>query len=350
MRPDPIAVSDRFAELVASYRRRYGGIPQKILTDGVRTLTDMFTGVRGMSPGYLSKHHLRQAYVCYHLAVNWAKVRLVLRELKGFATLPKSPRVLDYGAGPGSASLACIDEFTEPKLTLHDVVSEALDDAKFLIGEYGGAGGRVRLAPGEPEGPFDLVIAANVMSELKDSSPLDRLIEGVLDPDGYLVVVEPALPAPTRRLMEWRDRLQANGWRIAAPCVGATRCPMRDRGDLWCHQDLPWSRPAFIDEVDRRLGFAKESLKFSYLVVTRAGKLRVEAGEGWRVVSNLHRSKGRAWATLCGSGPALVEAELLTRHRSPDTADFEHARRGDVLKIEPAPSGRFAEGAKITRL
>jgi ribosomal protein RSM22 (predicted rRNA methylase) len=283
---------------------------------------------------------LRRAYICYYLPVNYARTRTVLRELKGFASLPAGARVLDFGSGPGSASLAAVDELEKPELTLVDVVDEALDDAAFLLNRP------FERAAEAPAGPFDLILAANVMAELRDPAPLRRLLDHALAPDGYFVLIEPATPGPARRVMAWRDELTAAGYRIAAPCLGAAACPMRSHGDLWCHQDAPWDAPRGVAELDRELGFDKESLKYSYLVVTQAGAVRAEPGR-WRVVSNLHRSKGRAWAWLCGAKEGLVKADLLTRRRIPE---FERARRGDVLQITPEPTGRLAEGTTVRRV
>jgi hypothetical protein len=172
------------------------------------------------------------------------------------------------------------------------------------------------------------------------------VLDHALAPDGYFVLIEPATPGPSRRVMAWRDELVAAGYKIAAPCLGATACPMRTHGDLWCHQDAPWSVPKGLAELDRELGFDKESLKYSYLIVTREGATR-QAPDRWRVVSNLHRSKGRAWAWLCGAKEELVKAEHLTRHRLPA---FERARRGDVLEITPAPEGRLSEKSDVRRV
>ena len=335
-----MSVPPELLDRLSDYRRREGGLRRESLVEGVRRLSEMFTGVRRLEPGYLSRAALRRAYVCYYLPVNYARTRLVLSELKSFATLGPGLRVLDFGAGPGSASLAAVDELERPELTLVDVVDEALDDAAFLLDRP------FERAAEAPSGPFDLILASNVLAELPDPAPLRRLLDHVLAPDGYLVLVEPATPGPARRVMAWRDELVAAGYKIAAPCLGATQCPMRSHGDLWCHQDAPWNAPGGVVELDRELGFDKESLKFSYLVVTQAGATRA-GPDRWRVVSNLHRSKGKAWAWLCGATEELVKAELLTRRRIPE---FERARRGDVLEITPEPKGRLGEDAQVRRV
>jgi SAM-dependent methyltransferase len=314
-------------DLLALYHREKGGSIGETV-DGVRELSDMFNGVTRHRPGYLASDRLRRAYVQYYLPVNLEKVARVLLEWACYAAPPKPLRVLDFGCGPGTAALAwLLAGRPTASLTLVDTVDEALDDAVFLCKALGAA---PRRAHAVPEGEtFDLILAANVFAETEP--PLERHLAA----DGHLVVVEPALQATTRRLMEWRDRKAAEGWRIAAPCVRSAPCPMLGRADLWCHMDVSWPRPAGVAEVDRRTGLDKESLKYSYAVITKSGRTLADLGGSARVVSNLHREKGKAWAWLCPSGEGpLCRTEVLTRHRGPETQDFFRADRGDVLEIE----------------
>ena len=315
-------------DLVSKHRRQYGGSLSEAV-DGVLELSDMFNGVTPRRPGYLAARRLLRAYVQYYLPVNAEKVRLVLSELEAYAPPGDPPRVLDFGCGPGTASIPLLLSRPVRELCLVDVVDEALDAARFFARELGA---EPRCSQALPAGPFDLIFAANVLSEA--SPPLEEL----LTDEGHLVVIEPALRDTTRRLMEWRDRVAAAGYRIAAPCLGRAACPMLERTDLWCHQDVPWPRPSRVAEIDRRSGLIKEHLKYSYFVVTRKGPTLADLPGDQRVVSNLHREKGKAWAWLCGRDGPLCRGEVLTRHRSPETAAFFRAGRGDVLKMD-------AEGA-----
>jgi hypothetical protein len=179
-----------------------------------------------------------------------------------------------------------------------------------------------------PEEQFDLILASNAFAE--HLAPLEeRLSEG-----GYLIVIEPALKETTRKLGEWRDEMVRRGYRVAAPCVGQVKCPMLERSDLWCHQDVSWPRPATVNEIDRRLGLNKESLKYSYLVITKGGRTLADLGGDVRIVSNLHKEKGKSWAWVCGRSGPLCRAEVLTRHRSESTTDFFHGDRGHVLRMQ----------------
>ncbi len=318
-------------DLLADYRRERGGSAAET-AEGVRALSSMFNGLFPHRPGYLAAGRLRRAYVNYYLPVNAAKVARVLDELESFAPLPGRPRVLDFGCGPGTASVAVLMRRPRAELCMVDVVDEALEDARFMARRLGA---QPRLLHELPWGDrFDLVLAANVFSEARP--PLEEFV----GPGGYLVVLEPALKEASRRLMEWRDRSAAAGFRVAAPCLRQDPCPMLEHGDLWCHQDVPWPRPAMVALVDRRLGLSKEHLKYAYMVMTRGGRSLDRMGGTHRVVSDLHRLKGRAWAWLCGRRGPLCRLGVLTRHRSAATAAFFRARRGDVLRLDA--SGPFA--------
>jgi len=317
-------------DLLALYRRERGGSLAETAA-GVRELSAMFNGITPRRPGYLAADRLRRAYVNYYLPVNAEKVRLVLAEMDAYATFAAPPRVLDFGCGPGTASVALLLRGKPVgDLCLVDVVDEALDDAEFFVRRLGVT---PRRAHEPPPGPYDLILAAHVFSETEPR------LEDLLSDGGYLVVVEPTLKAATRRLMEWRDRKVWEGYRVAAPCLGEPACPMLEHEDLWCHMDVPWPRPASIAEVDRRAGLIRESLKFSYMVLTKKGRTLADLPGDVRVVSKLHREKGKAWAWTCGRQGPLCRLEVLARHRSPETADFFHAARGDVLAIEA--SGTF---------
>lgn len=315
-----------FKELLGMYRRERGPMHRDAVARGVAELSAMFTGQRPLRPGYLSRKDLLRAYIEYYLPINASKVARVLDEIR-----PDRPlRVLDFGCGPGTAALAFrLWGGQASRLVLADVVAEALDEAEVLLGPT------FERAEDAPRGPFDLIFATNVIVELEDARRFERILDE-LDPAGYAVVIEPAMKEPTQRLMAWRDRLVELGWKIAAPCVGAARCPMLAMNDLWCHQDAAWTPPSWIEQI----GFPKESLKYSYLVITREGQTRAGA---WRVVSNLHREKGKARAWLCGSEGPLWNAEALTRDRD-SLRDFFRCRRGDLLAIEGPRSARLAPG------
>jgi SAM-dependent methyltransferase len=321
-------------ELLAIYHAQRGGSVGET-AQGVRELSAMFNGLTPRRPGYLASGPLRRAYVHYYLPVNAEKVARVLRELDVYAPTRKKPRVLDFGCGPGTAAIATLLQRPVADLCLVDVVDEALDDARFFCRELGVEPRTLHEVPDEK---FDLILAANVFSE--QTAPLEEH----LTDKGHLIVIEPALRESTRRLMAWRDQAVARGFRIAAPCIGTVKCPMLEREDLWCHQDVPWPRPASVAEIDRRVGLTKETLKYSYAVITPKGRTLADLSGDVRIVSNLHKEKGKAWAWTCGRQGPLCRAEVLSRHRSEATAAFFHADRGQVLSMKVEGDFSRSEG------
>jgi ribosomal protein RSM22 (predicted rRNA methylase) len=317
-------------ELLARYHAERGGSVGET-AEGVRELSAMFNGITPHRPGYLAAARLRRAYVHYYLPVNVEKVARVLRELDAYAPAREKPRVLDFGCGPGTAAIAALLHRPVADLCLVDVVDEALDDARFFCRALGVEPRTMHEVPDEK---FDLIFAANVFSE--HLAPLEERLSDT----GYLIVIEPALKESTRRLMAWRDDAVARGFRIAAPCIGTVKCPMLEHPDLWCHQDVPWPRPASVAEIDRRVGLTKESLKYSYAVITKQGRTLADLTGDVRLVSNLHKEKGKAWAWLCGRQGPLCRGEVLSRHRSDATAAFFRADRGHVLTMKV--EGEFA--------
>ncbi len=324
-------------EVLSAWHARRGSVHVGAVAEGVSYLTKMLTGRIPFRPGYMSKRNLLRAYVEYYLPLNAAKIALILDELATVdeVFLREELRILDFGSGPGTASLAW--RLWGGKTSSHvlvDRVDEALDEAEVLLGSDFERDSEI------PPGPYDLIFASNVFVEIESGGELEELLRQ-LDPSGYLVILEPAMERSTRRLMEVRDRLVSEGWKIAAPCLGATRCPMLERDDLWCHQDRGWSGPAVISEVDKRTGLDNaRSLRFSYLVVTKEGRALSELAN-WRVVSNLHRGKGKVWAELCGAEEKLWTAEALRRHRSSGWKPFFRAKRGDLLQLEGPSGGRL---------
>ena len=338
--------SPRLMDALASHLRGKG-YRLKRVAQAVRRLSDLF--VRSPDPPgeyLLNPDHLA-AYIAYYLPLTALKVRRILEELKLYNPdfLDSPRRILDFGSGPGSALLGLAECSTVAHSAVAvDRVPNALEAAVSLVSEL--TPFSLEVSSIRPPGPYDLIFAANVYGELDSDSEILDLLEQ-LDPKGYLVLIEPATRRATQRVMEFRDTLADAGWKIAAPCLDMARCPMVGHKKLWCHQDVAWRQPAWIQRLDQRTGLRPETLKFSYLVVTREGAALKGSA---RIVSNLHREKGKMWSWLCGGGPELARCELLKRHIGPHNRAYRGARRGEVLEIsnyESAPAVRLAGDAEI---
>ncbi|GAB3679896.1 class I SAM-dependent methyltransferase [Salinarchaeum chitinilyticum] len=149
------------------------------------------------------------AYAIYHLPDYYAAIQYVVAELAEVGLLDRKLRVLEVGAGTGGPALGIADAVPEDALlkldaiepsasadvldgmleatgshvdaTLHRTTAEAFD-ADALAGDGGGEG----------ETEYDLVVFANVLSELDDPVATARRYADLVADDGAMVLLSPA--------------------------------------------------------------------------------------------------------------------------------------------------------------
>ncbi|MFQ5991893.1 MAG: small ribosomal subunit Rsm22 family protein [Nitrospiraceae bacterium] len=344
----------------------------KDLCRGVTALSTLFTRNRGrLNDAYMTDHKLRLAYLAYFLPVNLAKVQALLDELPTQARELAAPtqrlRLLDVGCGPGTGALAVLDWMLHQPwgrqmpldVELWDRSRPALLEAQRLWATYvqSCVAPNVRLVPvcvdlersgslnrlaAPTNGPFDLIVVANTLNELYSTvrDPIRRrakLVSKLLDrlePHGTLLIIEPALRAVSRELHRVRDVLVAqNACTVYSPCLHELSCPALVKEGDWCHEERPWSPPPTVASIDQVVGFIKDALKFSYLVLRRDGRTLATRGlEIFRVVSELRHMKGETRAWLCNE-TGRVEVGRLDRERTQGNVTFDQWHRGAIVRV-----------------
>ena len=350
-------------------RRDPGPPPDELLPDELREVS---SAVQRLSLGltrdrklagarYLDDDRLLGAYLLFYWPISYLQARGVLSEL------PRRPRsVLDLGSGPAPVAFAALDAGAAEVLAA-DRSTRALAVARTLAVE---AGEPIAVREWDPQRrgdlaglshgrSFELVTLGHVVNELFQgqgaSTRRAALLEdalGLVAPGGSLVVIEPALRDTSRALLEVRDLLVARGIAVRAPCLFRGGCPALVRPTDWCHAERPIDPPPLVDEIGRRAGLRKESVKMSYLVLAPKGEGWREPPPGriFRIVSEPLPSKGRLRYMGCGPegrmGLALQEKDVTPRNRS-----FEKLLRGDVVEItgvEPRGDGlRLSAGSDV---
>lgn len=389
----------------------------KFFARGVAEMSAYFTSERAHLPkNYLNKKELRAGYLLYFVPSNFLKVIYCLEQahacerFKGLAQV----NILDIGSGPGTASLASAHFWREHapdqavEIVAFDQNTGALHDAKHIFNNYVGAalsGRPIREGTQAPpytfktvysllnhknisrsiRGRFNIIIAANLIGEFRDNDEralfLESVMENLLEDDGILIVIEPALRWTTRNLMKARDDLlsatplsltlphkgggKTEGVNILAPCLHNAPCPMLKESDRdWCHMYLDWKCPEVITKIDALIGNRKDYLKFSYLVIaparqsgsggnevkqspklncvqgiaTSSSILRQAQNERLLAMTNLYRvvsapmySKGKVELVLCGK-ERLLHVTRQDKNSSPANADFDRTKRGDMVR------------------
>ena len=254
------------------------------------------------------------------------------------SSVPRAPRILDVGSGPAAAALAAMDLLGGDAVCF-DASEAALEEARAL--------GIRQVARELPAGPFDLTVAANVLSELTSALSLVRKLTGVI------VLIEPALRETGRALLQLRDTLLASGeFRALAPCLTQKPCPALASPRDWCTAEVRWDAPRFVRQLADATGLrADEMLSYAPLILARAAP--EPAPDVWRVVGVPPPEKGKRRVWVC-SDQGRVAAVRLDKEAAPENAPFEDLRRGDLVRLrglQPRGDGlRVVPGATVERL
>lgn len=342
-----------FAQLVFDH---FSQTKKNQLLDDIRRLWQGLTLDRAMGlSDYFRDPGTRRAYFAYYLPIYANKIALLLRRLEqeGQLSLNRQQglRLLDLGAGPLTtfwgvhlfgakvSSLYAVDKSVGTMRAGADFVRAHLPKETHPLIELKSAS---LLAPRSiylPKGPVDLITMAHVLNELKfgkdqTDGPL-KLITGlksILSPNGYILIVEPATKVASRGLMSLRDQIVEQGeFEVLAPCTGAELCPLLLEAGNWCFSELAWDRPKALQRIDEAIGFDKNWLKCSFLLLGH--KKPVEPASRLRIVSGPMLHKGVLRRYLCTK-------DGLRTLVAPETASFRHEiqqqLRGQILDIAPS--------------
>ena len=339
----------------------------------IAQLSRLFTKERDtLGADYLKDPDLAAAYLSYFFPVNLSKIQVLLDELPQDWSRPPEDgtlRVLDLGTGPGTGAMAVLDWLNQhdpdalKKLTVMavDRSPQALRQARALWNAYsrqiGVAGESLIVAEGEvtrstgkgwhdrmaEHGPYDLILVANCLNELfgqtrnsiEERFGLIADLAERLTPHGTLMIVEPALRETSRALHQVRDQLLTeNRCTVYSPCLHENNCPALLNPDDWCHEERAWEPPPWIQQIDREVGFIKDALKFSYLLLRTDGRTIAERSpQIFRMVSELRKLKGDTRAWLCNE-VGRSEIGRLDRAWSDSNSAWDQCRRGTIVHIE----------------
>ncbi len=339
-------------------------VSTKHLAQAVSELSRIFTKERDrLSGSYLDSSHLGTAYLQYFLPVNLAKIQRLLNEMPT-PEVDERFSVLDLGSGPGTGPLAVLDWWQQQALpyalsvTAVDGSKAALRQARQLWDRYcqaptvgaaslqtyeGNLERRVWLEQVKQRAPFDLIMLANCLNEIHiDAKGSIEMRAGMvlealslLAAHGTMMIVEPALRETSRALLQVRDKLlQEKRCTIYSPCLHENACPALVKPDDWCHEERAWEPPAVIQQIDAEVGFIKDALKFSYLLLRKDGKTIVDRQPNvYRVVSELRVMKGEKRAWLCNE-QGRQEIGRQDRLASQANEAFDQWHRGAIVQIE----------------
>ncbi|CAI5711383.1 hypothetical protein KXD40_001533 [Peronospora effusa] len=228
------------------------------------------------------------AYLSYEIEATYACNHAVFTELQKRLPHFEPKSVLDFGAGPGTASWVA-KEFYEKSLDKYRVVEPSqsmVDAAEVLLEDFSGLSIRRSIADMSRDidagNKYDLIVASYVFSEITNDfervATTSALWE-LLSENGCLVVVDRGSPWGSHHVRSARqfvldsvaeDESGEEGVHIVAPCPHHFECPAA--GSTWCHfvQRSPIvNRPR---EVTTKRWHGQKGSKFSYMIMQKTRK------------------------------------------------------------------------------
>jgi len=159
--------------------------------------------IRRLKEGYVEGRSVRYdetaalGYAIYHLPDYYAAVQYALDDLVERRLLPRRLRVVEVGAGTGGPALGIADYLPEDALLEYHAIepSPAADVLEAMLGETGrNVHATIHRERAEAVDPptCDLLVFANVLSELDDPvGTVERYADALAD-DGTLLLLAPA--------------------------------------------------------------------------------------------------------------------------------------------------------------
>jgi SAM-dependent methyltransferase len=282
----PERYARRFEELLLD---RYGpNWPESEAGDRLRARIDDLKVAYFADESVTYDEETALAYALYHLPDYYAAIQYALDELGRDGRLSRRLRVLEVGAGVGGPALGICEYLPDETLVAYDAVepSAAADVLEPMLEptRNGFEPTVIRETAEEftPEGAYDLIVFANVLSEL--DSPVDvaeRYLK-VLTPDGTLLALSPAeertatgLRGIERSLLERRPDAT-----VYAPTIRLwpDESPA-DRG--WTFTRKPdIEPPAFQERLDAAGAgdgtYLNATVQFAYLLLRTDGGRAIE--------------------------------------------------------------------------
>jgi ribosomal protein RSM22 (predicted rRNA methylase) len=246
------------------------GVPPGALTARATQLSDLYRAGRGSDVGVRDAADVA-AYLAARLPATYAAITAALDAAVDRTSDFAPQSLLDFGAGPGTASWAAAQIWPSLRaVTMLDRNAALLAAAKHLAHASSLPSLQTAqvLTSLDPSATYDVVLAGYVFAELSKAEAQQTATRLWNASRGLLVVVEPGTPAGFERIKAIREVLLSLDAHIAAPCAGSYACPIA--APDWCHFSvrLPRSR-THMRAKGADVPFEDE--KFSYLAFARDG-------------------------------------------------------------------------------
>jgi len=296
-------------------------IPIKTLSDYVLELSDFFIDNPDEQTPW-EKVFCQQAYRHYYLPLNAIRNHGVIQRGLQVNFFKGLTHTVDWGAGPGTASLALaqIPEIQEQHLIEKSITAKkTFEDLQTHL-KRPAVTTDLNLKNKNIPYHKSLLVFSYSLTEMKSL------------PDGWnefeaIMILEPSTQQDGRRLNEFRKQLIDQGYFIWAPCIHQNACPLIQHSKTdWCHDRFHVKAPDWFLKLEQYLPFKNRTVTTSYLLARRT-KPTKDLSQSTRLVGDSMNEKGKTRQLICRG----EQREFLTwMHK---TVEAQTLPRGELIKI-----------------
>jgi ribosomal protein RSM22 (predicted rRNA methylase) len=259
-----------------------------------------YSGTKKFIRAYISSFYLSNIQRVYSLLTQKSNLKELIST---FENSGDTFTVLDFGAGPMSASLGLLFVLDQSGMNLNSKKiriltverSPQMIDSGIELLKSGFAA--------EPEIEFqnyssalkvnekcDFIICANVFNEIPLKHRFSNLETLLSLSKGCLLITEPGQDVHSKALSSLRNEMIEKckiPLNVISPCLHSKKCPLcteSDRTD-WCWFNTPWRVPEQVALVDRITGLDHRQLNYSYLFLKTEKTSHPD--KSYRIVSDI---------------------------------------------------------------
>lgn len=274
----------------------------KNLSDAVLQLSDFFIA-HPSAPTPWGENFCKLAYRHYYFPLNYIRNQRVIEQGLALHFFNGLEHTVDWGAGPGTASLALHHGLRLKSQFLIEKSNQALSVFKDIYDQLQSpiASSALDFKKIQTDKNKTLLAFSYSLTEMSDLPPGWEQFEA-------LMILEPSTRDDGRKLLQLRQQLIEEGFYIWAPCLHQKQCPLliHSKND-WCHDRVHVQAPEWFKKLEQHLPFKNNTVTTSYLLA-RKQKLNFETKNKIRLIGDSLEEKGKTRQLICRG----EEREFLT--------------------------------------
>jgi SAM-dependent methyltransferase len=246
------------------------GMPDRKIASLLGELSERFTSRREAMSGYTENPELVSAYALFYGLTNAPKLTFLLDQLCDEEKERwRTSRFIDWGAGPGTYSLALLNYFGERfegQVYLVDSSKLMLEQARKLLDHHFPKIQAHYFSPQEMrrvEGE-SILFFGNSLNEMGIERGL--ALSDKLECES-VALIEPGTSTMFEEILRFRKGMAGRGFQSLYPCANLSMlCPFQLREDAnatgWCHQVLRGSHEHAVERLSQLAGLDRKIMPF----------------------------------------------------------------------------------------